>query len=681
MRWRDITELLGSMRFAISLLVIICIASIAGTVLPQNMPRNTYLDQFGPFWAGFFESLSLFNVYNAWWFLLIMAFLVVSTSLCVLRNAPSMVRDTLSFRDKVREGSWRSFPHRTQGVAEGTPEALAEQTQRWLRHRGFSVRIKANGDSRLVAAKAGAGNRYGYIAAHLAIVIICVGGLFDSELPIRMQVWLGGKVPIFENMRIADVPSSGVLNVDNPSFRASALIPEGAQTRNSVVMVGDGALVQPLPFSILLREFQVDYYSTGMPSDFASHVTITDLETREEFDTVIRVNKPFSYRGVTVYQSSFDDGGSHLSVQGYDLNGSGAETFTLDGTVGDVLPLELGAGASALQFNALRPINVENIEDVGAAQPLALGEHVAAVTGSAARDLSATMRNVGPSIEYQLIDEAGQTTEFHNYMLPVTLDGMSVFLLGTRANPNDPFRYLRIPADERMSLEEFMALRSALANPEARQTAAERFADYNLGAGATAQARQSVVDSSARALDVFAAGGLQGLTGFLEDNVPADELEKAAAVVIRLLGGSLTMLRDVAREELGLPPVAELTAQQQEQADLWTRHALAALSDLTVYPAPVFFMLRDFDHVEASVFQLNRSPGQWAVYLGCVLLILGVFAMFYVRERRLWVWIRPENGGSRGLMAMTSQRRNMDFKREFNKLRTEFGRLFREGSE
>src|SRR5690606_5353900 len=106
----------------------------------------------------------------------------------------------------------------------------------------------------------------------------------------------------------------------------------------------------------------------------------------------------------------------------------------------------------------------------------------------------------------------------------------------------------------------------------------------------TAQARQSVVDSSARALDVFAAGGLQGLTGFLEDNVPADELEKAAAVVIRLLGGSLTMLRDVAREELGLPPVAELTAQQQEQADRWTRHALAALSDLTVYPAPVFFM-------------------------------------------------------------------------------------------
>ncbi len=669
------------MRFAISLLVIICIASIAGTVLPQNRPLNTYIDQFGPFWAEFFDRLSLFNVYNAWWFLLIMAFLVVSTSLCVIRNAPTMVRDSLSFRDKVREGSWRSFPHRLQGVASGEPEAVAEKTARWLQHRGFAVRIKANGDSRLVAAKAGAGNRYGYIAAHLAIVVICVGGLFDSELPVRMQVWLGGKAPVFENMRIADVPASGVLATDNPSYRASALIPEGAQTRNAVVMVGDGALVQPLPFSILLRDFDVDYYSTGMPSDFASHVTITDHESGEQFDTVIRVNQPLAYRGVTVYQSSFDDGGSRVAVQGYGVDGQLDDTFRIEGEVGDTIPLDADAEAGSLQFTALRPINVENIEDAGASRPLALGEHVAAVTGSAARDSGARFQNVGPSIEYRLTDETGQATEFHNYMLPITLEGSSVFLLGTRSDAAEPFRYLRIPADNNLQLDEFLALRQALASPQARQAAAERFADLNVEPGADARARQSVVDSAARALDVFAVGGLQGVTGFLEENVPANELERAAGVVVRLLGGALTMLRDVAREDLGRPPIADLGEAEQVQADLWTRQALAALSDLTLYPAPVFFILQDFEHVEASVFQLNRAPGKLAVYLGCVLLVLGVFAMFYVRERRVWVWIRPESGGSRGLMAMTSQRRTMDFQREFERLRNEFGRLFREGNE
>jgi hypothetical protein len=44
-------ELLSSMRFAISLLTIICIASVIGTVLKQHEPAVNYVNQFGPFWA------------------------------------------------------------------------------------------------------------------------------------------------------------------------------------------------------------------------------------------------------------------------------------------------------------------------------------------------------------------------------------------------------------------------------------------------------------------------------------------------------------------------------------------------------------------------------------------------------------------------------------------------------
>lgn len=665
------------MRFAISLLVIICIASVAGTVLQQNRPLNTYIDQFGPFWAELFDALSLFSVYNAWWFLLIMAFLVVSTTICVLRNAPSMMRDSLSFRDKVREGSWRSFPQRAEAITALPSDQAAERVASWLRKRGFAVKVRENEGSRLVAAKAGTGNRLGYIFAHVAIVVICVGGLFDSELPIRLQVMLGGKVPVHENMRIADVPASGRLSLDNPSFRASALVPEGAQTRNAIVMVDDGALVQPLPFTLLLKDFVVDYYSTGMPSGFSSHVTVTDNDTGESFDTVIRVNEPLTYRGITVYQSSFDDGGSRIKVRGHALDGVGVPPFELEGVVGETLQVPGAAGGiSSITFTALRPINVENIADPGASQPKALGEHVAAVTGSAARDLEARFQNVGPSIEYQLTDAAGQAVQYHNYMLPVMLDGSRVFLLGTRLSPAESYRYLRLPADANNSLDEFLALRNGLANPADRQAAAERFAAAQLGFAADPEVRQSVVETSRRALDVFAAGGLGGMSNFLEQNVPADELPRAAEVVIRLLGGSMGALRDHVRAQADMPPLSYDTPEERLQHEEWTRQALAALSDLTLYPAPIFFQLAEFDHLEASVFQLNRAPGQAAVYLGCLLLVLGVFAMFYVRERRLWVWIRPEDsGGSRALLAMTSQRRNLDFHREFQRLNQEFGRV------
>jgi cytochrome c biogenesis protein len=53
------------MRFAISLLTLICIASVIGTVVKQNEPANNYVNQFGPFWAEVFAAVGLYTVYSA----------------------------------------------------------------------------------------------------------------------------------------------------------------------------------------------------------------------------------------------------------------------------------------------------------------------------------------------------------------------------------------------------------------------------------------------------------------------------------------------------------------------------------------------------------------------------------------------------------------------------------------
>ncbi|MEA3094317.1 MAG: cytochrome c biosis protein, partial [Caballeronia sp.] len=102
---RHAIETISSMRFAISLLVILAIASIIGTVLTQEDPYPNYVNQFGPFWADIFRGLSLYNVYSAWWFMLILIFLVISVSLCVIRNGPKMIADIKSWKDRVRVGS------------------------------------------------------------------------------------------------------------------------------------------------------------------------------------------------------------------------------------------------------------------------------------------------------------------------------------------------------------------------------------------------------------------------------------------------------------------------------------------------------------------------------------------------------------------------------------------------
>ena len=110
--WRAAVELLSSMRFAIALLTVICIASVIGTVLKQNEPMGNYINQFGPFWAEVFSVMSLYNVYSAWWFMVILGFLVVSTSLCVARNTPKIWVDVRSYKENIREQSLKAFGHR-----------------------------------------------------------------------------------------------------------------------------------------------------------------------------------------------------------------------------------------------------------------------------------------------------------------------------------------------------------------------------------------------------------------------------------------------------------------------------------------------------------------------------------------------------------------------------------------
>src|SRR5690554_208426 len=178
------------MRFAVSLLMFICVASLIGTVLQQNDTSNAYLDRFGPFWYELFDIFSIWHVYNSWWFLLIMAFLVVSTSICLLRNTPKFVRDARSFREYVRGSSLRAFPNRVEAQTDASPDQTREGVQKLLRSMGYRYKIRQDGDEIMVAAKKGSANRLGYIFAHAAIVVICIGGLLDSELPVRIQTWV-----------------------------------------------------------------------------------------------------------------------------------------------------------------------------------------------------------------------------------------------------------------------------------------------------------------------------------------------------------------------------------------------------------------------------------------------------------------------------------------------------------
>ncbi len=677
-------ELLSSMRFAISLLTIIAISSIIGTVLKQNEPLPNYVNQFGPFWFEVFQHLSLYSLYSAWWFLTIMGFLVLSTSLCLIRNAPKMLKDMRSWRENVREQSLRNFHHKAEWNSALSNEALTAQLSMQIKRLGYQFKIVQKDTATLIAAKQGAGNKWGYIFAHAAIVVICIGGLLDSDLAIRFQTWFGGKVP-FEGsgVLISQIPEKHKLSLANPTFRGNIAIPEGMSGNTAVIPQTKGVLLQDLPFTIELKKFNIEFYSTGMPKLFASDVVIKDHETGQSFPATVKVNHPLLYKGYAVFQSSFDDGGSRLQVKAHAMSGANWASFPIEARMGGANPLTLeqtgGRGEYTIEWTAFRPFNVENLardgQDLRAVNPnknfaQQLSADLDKHSGSAAKNANnKDLKNVGPSMQYKLRDKTGQAREFSNYMQPVLLDGNWVFLAGARDSPNEQFRYLRIPADENDKLDEWMRLRAALANPELRERAAEAYAKRALPAASAAAMQTQLATSAKKGLGIFAGEGeakLAGFTaiaGFLE-KIPAEEQTRAADVFMKILNGSMWDLWQLARTKDGLP-VLELT----EKRALFLQQATSALSDAFFYGAPVYLQMTGFEEIKASVFQVTRAPGQNVVYLGCLFLVIGVFAMFYIRERRLWLWIKPDDMGSQVLMALSSQRKTLDFEKEFEQLK------------
>jgi cytochrome c biogenesis protein len=669
--WRHSVELLSSMRFAISVLMIIAIASVIGTVVPQNQPMINYVNQFGPFWFDLFRKLGLYSVYSASWFFVLLTFLVISTTLCIIRNAPKFLREVRDMRDNVREGSLRAFGHQHEGTTPLSRSEVVLQIEKLLDERSFQVKQKVYPEATLIAAKAGSSNRLGYIAAHASIVIIALGYLLDTDLPLRLQMWWQNKQPVLSGSAlINEVSPASRFGPNNLSFRASALIPEGQETDVAIINYRDGAFIQDLPFTLKLKKFHVDYYPTGMPRSFVSEVVLTDKISGEVLTRSIEVNKPLIHRGIAIYQSSFDDGGSTLKLVGYPMRGASFYDFPFAGQVGQSAHLTRHGDEDAytIEFTALRVINVENLpapNNSGEAAEKRLQEHVANVVASTTKPTrTAHLRNVGPSVQYKIRDTAGQAREYHNYMLPFELEGRMVFLSGMRDNPNDDFKYLRIPADKDLSLKEFMRLRAALQNPELRQLAASRFAQKSLEGGQSSPMKQPLKESAERSLGVFSQGGFQAVAQFVERSVPQHEQEKAAEVLIRILQGSLWELWQVARQQDKLP----MTEGNQDNG-AWLQATLNALSDSFLYGGPVMLTLKEFKHVQASVFQMTRAPGTSTVYLGCLLLVAGIFAMFYVRERRMWVWVKDAPSGAHWLMAMSSTRRTLDFEKEYTQLR------------
>ena len=645
-------EFLGSMNLAITLLVVVSIASVIGTVLPQNEPYNTYLIQFGPFWFEVFRVLNLYDVYSAGWFLFVLGFMVVSTGVCVARHTPGIWREITRYRTHVREKSLLALRQHRRWRADVEPETLRTLAEAAFQAHGFRTRTETRGDATVVAGMRGAATRIGYVLTHVAVVVIAVGALIDGNINLKIREMFGGLQVETRDLPVSQVPAASWIEAESGSFRGNVTIPEGANSGVTFLQMRDGYVVQELPFEIVVEDFRIEHYPNGMPSSYESDLVLHDPELDEPIRETISVNHPLTHRGHTIYQASFTDGGTRLYLTGYPLDGSG-QAMEIETAVFQNLRLQLGGMQRTMEIEDFELFNINR--------------DPRSVERTGARD---EFRNVGPSYNYTLRDEAGQAREFHNYMAPVEIDGRWYFLHGTRASASEPFRYLHIPADDDVSMKTFMDFHRALHDRERVDRAARRAADVLL-------AQMGVVNPE---LGVRVAGTAHDMIGTLLEagfgtvnarleervagsNRPEMLLEFSRAVLQRTL---FEVYREILAQRQGVA-LSMIQADADQRA--FFEDAMNAVSAVAEYGAPMLFRLRHFEHRQATGLQITRAPGKNVVYAGSALLTLGIFLLFYVSQRRVWALVKTgEDGRGELLIGGANQRRPEQFEQEFEDL-------------
>jgi cytochrome c biogenesis protein len=637
---------LGSMDLAITLLLALAVASIIGTVLQQNQPYSDYLIKFGPFWFELFESAGLYDVYSAIWFLSILVLLVTSTSVCVIRNGPSMVRDMWNLRTHVQRKSLRAMRHNSAWTVDSPAEDTVSKLESSFSKLGFRVKQTPKTDEVLVSAMRGGMNRLGYLLTHLAIVVICLGGLMDSNLPLKFAEWQGRINIETRDLPLSQIPAKSKLAVGSQAFRGSVNIPEGQSSSVVFVAMRDGYLVQNLPFKVEVKDFRIEHYATGQPKSFESDLVVYDDDLTEPLMTTIAVNHPLIHKGYAIYQASFSDGGSALSLEAWPLDGqAGNEPLSFETKVFERRMMHWGDNSSQLEITTFRPFNINP---------------------DPTEDDPANVRNFGPSIEFKLRSNTGEAQEYQNYMLPVTRNGRDFYLSGVRSSPADEFGYLYLPLDEQGGLTGFSHFLQRLHDQKVVDVIAREMTLTTLNSVANSDEKlaQSLHDTLMTLVEMFVAGGFSNVTVFIETTLP--EAERTT------LGPAyLSMLREI----LARVYVAGLNlAEQQSPSEselLFLQDAVDAIGSLPRYGSPIYFELTDYEHVEASGLQIAQSPGKPIVYFGCTMLILGVFLLFYLPQRRFWALVKQNGSQTDILLAGMSNRNPREFDAYFEQISDE----------
>ena len=283
-------NLLSSVRFGVTMLMLLVLFSMAGMLIMQKQVDgfDKYFADLTPATRLLFGTLGLFDIYNVWYFnllLLVLSLNIVLASIDRFPGAWAYVR-----KPKVNAGrTWLKTQEVHDSFMLGADSR--ESALRGIEEAYKSVGLKNTrvterpGGAAVVFAQRNTWNRLGAYAVHVALLTIFLGGFMTNMFEFN------GQMPLSPGETSTEI-SETEFNLDERGLQLSKA-PLG------------------LPFEVTCTDIQQKLIRLDGPItadntiDWLTHIKIKDTEMGTEHEAVVHMNNPHDYRGYRFFQASF----------------------------------------------------------------------------------------------------------------------------------------------------------------------------------------------------------------------------------------------------------------------------------------------------------------------------------------------------------------------------------------
>lgn len=251
-------QFFNSVKLAIALLIIITLASIIGTLIPQDRTMQEYVLHYGQL-AKALTSLEFTQIYRSFWYVGLLFLFSFNILVCTLtRLSPKWKR---AFNPKMEKEAVNLTVLKIQGKFNKNWDITKarDEVHKALKERRYRVREESEGGKAFLLARKKMSGLFGADFVHLGLLVIIAGGMISG--------WTG----ISKDMEFYEGQTLNVFKAD---------------------------------FQIRMDNLEHELYDNGGTKDWKSTVTVIENE-EEKLSKVIEVNHPLSYKGYMFYQSAW----------------------------------------------------------------------------------------------------------------------------------------------------------------------------------------------------------------------------------------------------------------------------------------------------------------------------------------------------------------------------------------